>query len=299
MRISYHNNRGRWWTSALACFLFVGSAELGAKESGAAPEIWILDPMDTAPMPGSGSRDAQSGLSQHRRVVSKPKQGSVHLDVGYNIYKTGAGSDIPYAYDKDEICYFPSGNGRFRSDGVDVLTRPGILMWRPARAATQSGRALSDMVTICAFAPARDDDWSHKLPASEIGKWDGDPNRKPKVRWFHNDEATIVAHPSDPDHRSGRIVERMLLPAQADGVKGADVTLTQFKSGLALPARTSEREQICWLESGSLTVKASGQPRRLKPSDFLYSPAGSRIEGIEVLEDSSLLCFTEPARTGK
>src|SRR3546814_4238522 len=73
------------------------------------------------------------------------------------------------------MCYFPSGEAWWRSDGKEVITRPGYFMWRPARAATQRARALTDAVTICAFGPARDTEWGHQLSQEEIAERDKDP----------------------------------------------------------------------------------------------------------------------------
>lgn len=296
IRIDRRQPRQTLFTATMLPIIVFGSSILAeakeASERPAAPEIQVLDPMETEPLVHGGSPDALSGRSQHRRVVSKPNQHSVGLDVGYNIYRKGVGSDNPYAYDKDELCYFPSGTGRFVSDGDAVLTQPGHLMWRPARAATQSGHALTDMVTICAFTPAREDPWSHRLPAAEIGKWDGDPGAKPKVRWFRLEDAKIILRPDEPNYRSGRIVERLFLPAQKDGVKGADVTFISYKAGVQIGPRTNEREQICWLESGDLQMTTTRQTQNVKPGFFLYSPAGSHIKSIDVTEDSDLLCFT-------
>jgi hypothetical protein len=277
----------------------IAPSAVQAKEAAKTPEVLILDPMQTEPLVRGGSKYIQSGMSQHRRVISKPRQGSVDIDVGYNTYKAGVGADKPYAYDKDELCYFARGDGWMRSNGEEVIARSGDLMWRPAGAVTENTRVLTDTVTICAFTPARNDDWSHKLPDSEVGKWSGDPSKKPIVKWARLQDAVIMPHPGDANYESGRIVERMMLPAQTDGIKGADVTYTTYKAGTSVQGKTNMLEQICWLDSGKLEVSLPGKTQSLEATYFMYSPVGSRLKGIKALQDSNLLCFTEPASSRK
>src|SRR3546814_14301929 len=88
------------------------------------------------------------------------------------------------------MCYFPSGEAWWRSDGKEVITRPGYFMWRPARAATQRARALTDAVTICAFGPARDTEWGHQLSQEEIAERDKDPG-KPHVTFRRSEERRV------------------------------------------------------------------------------------------------------------
>ena len=262
------------------------------------PKVVIYDPADTAPMLREDSEFLMSGMAVHRRVINKPKDGSHTIDIGYNTYKKGVGASQPYAYTKDEVCYFPSGKMYVLSDGDEVVTEPGYFMWRPAYAATQKTEVLVDSVTICAFAPARDDEWSHVLPKSETGKWDGDPKLKPKVMFYDFRDIEPTVRPGDERYGDGRITHRRVISKPKDGSVHIDASHNIYKAGLEGGPYAYTHDEICWLESGEIEMVSGGVTQTMRPGEFMYRPAGAATERIKVTKDSVSICFFAPAREG-
>lgn len=267
-----------------------------SSQTATTPSIRTIDPATIEPSTRPNTDFREGGPAVHRRIVSQPRDGSVNLDIGYNLYQRGVGSAEPYAYDKDEYCYVSKGALEIESDGVTVLAQAGDLMWRPVGAPTERTMVTEPIVAICAFGPARIDQNSHRIPSDRIGKWDGDPAARPKVRWYDVAKIVPTVRPGQADFESGRITERLVLTRQRDGVKGADVTHVSLKAGVRyVPAAASE-EQICWLEAGEIDILASGRTYPLAATHFLYRPAAAPLDSLLARKDSTLICFTGPAR---
>lgn len=284
-------------TRSLAA-LFGALALVGpvSSQTTATPSVRTIDPATIEPLTRPDTDFREGGPAVHRRIVSQPRDGSVNLDIGYNVYQRGVGSAEPYAYDKDEYCYVSKGELQIESDGVTVLARAGDVMWRPAGAPTERTMVTEPIVGICAFGPARIDQNSHRIPSDRIGKWDGDLAAKPKVRWYDVAKIAPTVRPGEADFESGRIMERRVLTRQRDGVKGADVTHVTLKAGVRYVPGDVSAEQICWLEAGEIDILASGRTSRLAATHFLYRPAAAPLESLLARKDSTLICFIGPAR---
>lgn len=284
-------------TPLLSFFIVVMFISPGKTNSAdAMPIVKLYDPKDIAPMLREDSKFLMNGMSVHRRVINKPKDGSVHIDVGYNTYKAGVGANKPYAYTKDELCYIPSGVIMAISDGEKVMAKAGYFMWRPARAATQRTRVVEDSVTICAFAPARDDEWSHRLPQSEIGKWGGDPADKPAVIFRHYRDIEPMMRPGDERYSDGWVIHRRIFTKPNDGTEYIDASHNVYKAGLETGPYAYTHDEVCWLESGEIEMVNNGKKQRIYPGQFMYRPAGAVTEYAKVLKDSVSICFFAPAR---
>ncbi|WP_313803188.1 hypothetical protein [Sphingobium sp.] len=260
------------------------------------PTVKFYMPEDVGPMTREDSSSLKNGMSVHRRVISKPKDGSVLMDVGYNSFKAGAGSDKPYAYSKDELCYVASGEIYAQSEGKEVFARAGDFMWRPAGAATHQTKVLKDAVTICAFAPARDDEWSHRLPQSEIGKWDGDPEKKPHVIFRNYKDVQPMTRPGSPDYSDGRVVHRRIFTKQRDGAVYIDASHNFYKEGKETGPYSYTHDEVCWLESGEIEVTNDGVTHIVRTNEFMWRPAGAKTNHAKILKDSVSICFFAPAR---
>lgn len=116
------------------------------------PRVTVIQPFEIEPMPIDTDMHRQ-GLAVHRRVISKAKDGSQHLDAGYNTYKKGVHFGA-FAHANDEVCYIVSGEGELNVDGEVVPLRAGMFMFRPA-GAKSTFACHTDMVTICMFSPPR------------------------------------------------------------------------------------------------------------------------------------------------
>ncbi|MBB6123703.1 hypothetical protein [Sphingobium subterraneum] len=263
------------------------------------PTIKIVDPLTVDPLVREGTNFRAGGPAQHRRIITKQKDGSTNLDVGYNIYAAGMGGSTPYAYNKEELCYISKGEIEIISDGISVIGKAGDLMWRPVGASSDGSKVLKDSVGVCAFSPAREDADSHRIPAADVGKWTGDPALKPRVRWFHIASIAPTERPGNPDYASGKIVERRVLTARKDHAAKADVTFTTYKAGVVLPAEVNRFDTLCWLESGTAEVVTGKTNQTLNATHFLYRPAGARTDSIQFKQDSAMICYASPARTDR
>lgn len=293
----YHLNK-TLWNVLLAVVMFVGSSSLASAEpaNSEPAKIIIYDPFVVEPMLREDSEDIMSGRAVHRRVITF--KDSKHIDVGYNQYAKGVGGHVPYAYTKDEICYFPSGEFYVVSDGDEVTTRQGHFMWRPARAATQTAIITKDAVSICAFAPARAELWAHRLPPSEVSQWSGDPDKKPRVVFHHYQDFEPLKRPGSQAYENGQIVHRRIISKQRDNAVSMDASHDIMQAGLTLGPLTYTVDQACWLESGELEIRSNGATYSMSPDQFMFRPAGVKTDTIKAIKDSVAICFFAPALDG-
>lgn len=280
--------------------LIVASLSLAVSTAAAAasttPQVKIVRAADVAPLLRADSKDMKDGRSVHRRVISKPKDGAVYLDVGYNTYKAGVGADQPYAYTKDEACYISAGEIEAESDGITVIAKPGNFMWRPAGAVTHRTKVIKDAVTICAFAPARDDDWSHRLPPAKIGQWAGDEAKRPHVRFYDWRYTKPTIRPDSPQFADGRVVNRRVFTGPKDGAVHVDASYNAYKAGVESGPYVYTHDEICWLESGEIEMVNQGVKTIVRAGDFAFRPAGAATDRTKVLKDAVSICFFGPAR---
>lgn len=284
------------WTVLLAAVMLVCFASLPASAELTNPEpakIIIYDPFVVEPMLREDSEDIMSGRAVHRRVITF--KDSKHIDVGYNEYAKGVGGHVPYAYTKDEICYFPSGEFYVVSDGDEVTTRQGHFMWRPARAATQTAIITKKAVSICAFAPAREQLWAHRLLPSEVGKWSGDPDKKPRVVFYHYQDFKPLKRPGSEAYDKAQIIHRRIISKQHDNAVYMDASHDIMKAGLELGPLTYTVDQACWLESGEIELHSKGATYSMLPNQFMFRPAGVKTDTIKAIKDSVAICFFAPA----
>jgi hypothetical protein len=277
---------------ALALVLaFPFDARSQAQPGAQKPTIEIIDPLTIDPLVGPAPWNA-GGPAVHRRVVTHDKDGAVHLDIGYNLYKKGVKLGIPYAYKTDEVCYAPSGRIRMQNEGELFEPALHFLMWRPAGAVTRFAEMLEDTVTICAMAPARVDASSHKLAPEEVGKWSENPAIKPVLHYFNVSSGPIVT--GRDKSASGGVVEREVLSKRKDGSAKESVIYTTLKAGshLSLPGKG---EQICWVERGKLAITSDGQQTDVRGNSFIYKPEGAKLDELRALEDAAIICFSGPA----
>lgn len=283
------------WNHARMLLVAASLAASVSPASAATPDLTVrvINPQDVEPLIREDFVFSRDGKAVHRRVVSKPKDGSVSIDAGYNTYKTGVGANEPYAYDKDELCYFASGEMELESDGVVVIARPGNFMWRPAGAPTHRTKVTQDTVTICAFGPARNDAWSHKLATADIDKWNKSERERPRVRYY---DYRYTLPTSAPDG-SGQVVHRPVVSASKDGAVHIDANHTFYPAGASFGEYRHGRAEVCWFEAGSMELVSGGVEARVHAGQFLYRPAGASTESAKVLEDTIAICFFGPART--
>jgi hypothetical protein len=259
------------------------------------PMVKVIDPKDVPPLINPNNEKSVKGLSVHRRVVSKPKDGSINLDLGFN--KFAVSTDNPtkgLAYNNvDELCYLSSGEAEFINDGVKVIYRPGNFMWRPARAASELVTVTKEAVEVCAFGPARADNYGHVLPREEIGRWVGDPDRKPTARILDRSQPVPVIT------AGGQAIGRAVITRVKDGAEKLDASYNMFKAGFATGAYSFPLERVCWLESGEVEM-INNQPKApktiVKAGQFIYRPAGATTYISRVLADTVEICFFGPAR---
>src|SRR5690606_32497764 len=141
-------------------------------------------------------------------------------DIDYNEYAGDLGGRLSYAYTKDEFCYQTSGRIVTESRGVVDDVQPGTFMWRPAGAATDAIEFVEDSVTSCAFGPAREDDWSHRLPPEQVEEWDGDEAKRHIPTYRHFSDVEQTPHPAAPDEE--RIRFRQVFSSERDGSQFMD-----------------------------------------------------------------------------
>jgi uncharacterized cupin superfamily protein len=252
----------------------------------------IISPQNVAPTVNPNSPAHVDGRQVHRRILSATKGGPRNIDVGYNTFKAGVTSDRPYAYTKDEFCYIAAGELKVESSGVTRISLPGTFMWRPARVATHHVLVQKDSVSICAFGPAREDDWSHRLPLSEIGTWDADESKRRLPRYFHYTSIAPSPLPEAPD--DARIVHRRVISQEKDGSVHMELSHTTFDAGVTVRPHTNQRDDVCWLESGLMKFITGSGEMTLEAGEFLHRPAGTAVQRIEVAEKSVLIRYSAP-----
>lgn len=283
----------RTWLLVLSAAVSVPgtAAMVQAEPALSGPVVQVIDPMTVSPLLSVPPWIAK-GPAEHRRVVTHDGNGSVNLDIGYNTYKQGVRLSTPYAYITDEFCYIPSGRVRMEGEGALIEVGTGDMMWRPAGGVTTSAEFLEDTVTICAMAPARLDANSHRVPAQDVGKWKGDPKKKPYPHWFKVSEAPVI---TGMDKSAGNgVEERELVSRRKDGSAKASVVYIKLKTGAHLVTGL-EGEQICWLESGTLRLSAGGEIKAVATRSFIYRPQGAKIERLQATSDGSMICISGPA----
>jgi mannose-6-phosphate isomerase-like protein (cupin superfamily) len=267
-----------------------------SEKAGVIKTIVVVDPKDVAPMAAPDGKVDPDSPSVHRRVISRPKDGSSHLDVGLNTFKAGVGTQKPYAYDKDELCYIVKGVIEAESDGVTVLFKAGNFMWRPAGAATQRTNVTEDTIDICAFGPARIDNWSHKLADSEVGKWHGDETKKPHVHAY--DYRYIRPEPMHgaPGSNDVGAAHRQIVSAVKDGAVNIDASYDTYEAGFEFAPTAYENDEICWLESGEIEMSVGSKKISVRANEFVYRPATVAVGAAKVVKDAVSICFFGPAR---
>lgn len=119
------------------------------------PSVKVINSYDVEPMI-LDTEFHRDGRATHRRVVTKPKDGAVSMDAGFNTYKAGVEFGSYSHPDNDEICYIVSGKIAMVNDGKEVELNAGDFMYRPKGASTDSLRIIEDMTCVCIFSPARD-----------------------------------------------------------------------------------------------------------------------------------------------
>ncbi len=262
-----------------------------------APLVKVVDPKDVPPLIEHGVAFSEQGLGVHRRVISRPKDGAVGLDAGFNTWK--AGLETPaFGYQIDELCYMHSGAIEMESDGVTVIYRAGNFLWRPARAVNRRAKVLEDAVETCAFGPARVDQWSHRLTSRERDEpWTGDPNKKPFVHLYDWHYITPVAGPGALD--KGAISRRVMSPAK-DGALYIDASYNTYPAGYEGGVSTASVEEICWIENGEMEMinDSPDAPKTIvKAGQFVYRPAGATTYKMKIIHDVGEPCFYGPARS--
>jgi hypothetical protein len=252
----------------------------------------IISPNDVAPMVDENYPPEAKGKIFHRRVLSALTGGPGSIDIDYNNYAGGLGGRLAYAYTKDEFCYQAAGRIVTESRGITDDVRPGTFMWRPAGSATDAIEFKEDSITICAFGPAREDEWSHRLAPEIVGEWDGneETRRIPIYRHFSVvDPSSYPAAPDDP-----RIEYRKIFSRERDGSRFMDIARIAFDAGTEVSGIGDERDEIWWLEAGSAELLVGGQRMALCEKDFLFRRAGERIDQIRFPADAVVISYSAP-----
>lgn len=282
----------RTFVRAIALFAVLIPVTAPAQVPSAASRsvVQVIDPSTIAPTIGAAPWNA-NGPAVSRRAVTHAGQGAHHLDIGYNTYKKGTKLSTPYAYKTDEFCFVPSGRISMQDEPTTYEAGPGRLMWRPAGALTRAVEFLEDTVTICSMSPARPDANSHRIPPQEVGRWSGDPATKPHPRWFPMTTAPLI---TSPDRKANAgVIEREVLSKRRDGSTMVSVTYTTFERGAQLASR-GPGEEICWVESGSLSLSSNGRRQTARTGNFIFRPEGVPINQIRAATAASMVCFIGP-----
>ncbi|MBB6123694.1 hypothetical protein [Sphingobium subterraneum] len=251
----------------------------------------IIRPEDVEPTINPNAAEHRDGTHVHRRILSHPHGGPATLDLGYNVSRVELDVQIPYAYNRDEFCYNVQGSVRAESDGAVVDARQGLFMWRPAGAATQRIATFGDYISICAFAPARTDAWSHRLPAEEVGKWDGDPDKKPRLTFRAWEDVEPEASGDDSPSVGADVRHIFDTPRM-------QVTRVTLSRDTRLPIGKRGREDIYWLESGTVSASAGTETLTWRPGEFLQVRPGDTVDAFEALDDACFLRWSAPAALG-
>lgn len=253
----------------------------------------IISPMDVAPKVNRDLPAHVDGRRVHRRVVSATDGGPRSIDVGYNMFAKGLEGTTPYAYTKDEFCYTVSGELHGVSGSVRSVSRAGTFTWRPAGAATHSSSMKADTVTICAFGPAREDDWSHRLPPDQVGRWDGQESDRPMPLRIHFSDVAPTPYPAAP--QASKVLYREIFSNAKNGSTFMDVSHTTFGERLALGSSTADRDEVSWLEAGQIEFEVGGMTRSQKAGEFCLRRAGETVTSAVVAAGTIQILFSAPA----
>lgn len=253
------------------------------------PAIDIVNPMEV------DGHSMDGPLAQHHAVFTREKHHTRHMQLGYNYYSAGFRVDSAYAFKVDGLCYIASGELELSSDGVVVKATPRTIMWRPAGAMTEVVEAVQDSVSVCANSPPREEGSLAKPGEGEVGRWTGDVALQPRVRFYSVDyirpEARLIVDGADV-----LVAERRIVSLRKDGSAKVDFTHFDLKLGARLRDGGDKGEQMCWLESGQLEVASAGKTAPMTVKSFLFRPEGAAIDEVRALKDSSLVCWSAPAR---
>lgn len=228
----------------------------------------------------------------HRRVLSLQTGGPPAMDVGYNTFAPRPDSTPPYAYTKDEFCYQAAGEMRSVSYDIKTVSGPGTFMWRPAGAPTHGLTIEGGTISICAFGPAREDDWSHRLPPEMIAPQDGDPAKHPPPRRVHFSTVEPTPYPHAP--QAPGVLYREIFSQAKTGSRFMDVSHTTFTTAAALEAVTGPRHEVWWLEQGRIVIAAGADARVLRPHQFLYRQADEILDLVAVAAGSVIVAYAAP-----
>lgn len=242
----------------------------------------VIDPYEIEPTINPALAEHRDGRQVHRRILSRMRGGPASIDVSFNLSALGLDYAVPYAYDRDEICYTAAGSARMQSDGETVDFAAGLFMWRPAGAVTQRFTVTKAYNSICAFSPARPDAWSHVLPPSRIGAQGAS-----RPRLHFRAAADVQPLPGT----AGGLTHRVIFDAPAMVV--SHITLTRgTRAELSQPGR----DQVYFLESGALVVPTVTGPQRVAKGQFLFVPAGQRLETLPAEQDCVLIGWSAPEK---
>jgi mannose-6-phosphate isomerase-like protein (cupin superfamily)/uncharacterized cupin superfamily protein len=250
----------------------------------------IIRPGDVPPTVNPAIPATSDGRRVHRRVLSPMTGGPKSIDIGYNSFKASPGGHNPYAYTKDEFCYTVSGEMHNTSSGVQAISQPGMFMWRPAGTATHIASIKSDTVTICAFGPARVDNFSHALPS--VGEWDGNEATRRAPRRRHYSEVEPVTLGAGP--RDSRVIHRPIWSLVRDGSKFMEVSHTMVTGEVTWHQVTDERDVVWFLEKGEILLSCGGQKSALHANEFLYRAPGDVVDTMTAAPGSVVIAWSAP-----
>jgi hypothetical protein len=233
-------------------------------------------------------KDKQS----HRRILSPMSGGPRSLDCGYNRFRAGLGGAASYAYLKDEFCFTSEGLMESVSHGATAVSSPGMFMWRPAGAVTDSLQVREDTLTICAFAPGRVDAWSHVVPPDQLAPWDGQGPRPPIPIRKHFSQVDPTPCPWAPANRD--IAHRVIFDRERDGSTHLDVSHTMIWSSVTVTDVSSEKDQLWWLERGAVAIRVAGRWEHAQRHDFVFRAAGEAVGEMKIAAGSVIIGYAAP-----
>lgn len=239
----------------------------------------VIDPNDIEPTINPASAEHRDGRQVHRRILSAMRGGPGSIDIGYNRSVAGLDYAVPYAYNRDEYCYTAAGSARMQSSGETVDFVAGQFMWRPAGAVTHRFTVTSAYNSICAFGPARIDAWSHLLPKAEIEAHDG--SLRPQFR--------NVSDAKPLEGTDQGVTHRVIFDTPFMEV--SHIMLSQgAQAHLSQPAR----DQVYFLENGSLLVSNKADSRRVREHQFLIVGAEQRFDMLAAEQDCIIVRWSAP-----
>jgi mannose-6-phosphate isomerase-like protein (cupin superfamily) len=250
--------------------------------------VEIIDPYKVEPTINPESQEHLEGTQLHRRVLSPMRGGPRSIDIGYNTFKAGLDVARPYAYSKDEFCYLAKGEFIATSRGDTVTMGAGGFMWRPPRAATERVRITKDSVSICAFGPAREDGWSHRLTSEEIDRLSTEELVNPRPIFYSN---TLLISPPWTNITGTIEFRRAISSPRMDVSRAAVSKDSSFRAFL------DQRDEVWWLDSGKLTVVVDGVSHVVLAGQFITWRSDENAI-VSSDEDSVLVIFSAPATEG-